>query len=133
MAEWTHKASPSKRAELGRWLDRACEAGLWVTFATARRTADQNNKLWPLLQDIADQQLWHGMKLTKEDWKLLMLDALSHELRVVPNVAGTGFVSLGRSSSKLSKQEFSDLIELIYAFGAERGVVWSEPSERAAA
>ena len=43
-------------------------------------------------------------------------------MRMVPNLDGNGFVSLGRSSSALSKEEFSDLMELIAAFAAERGV-----------
>jgi len=28
------------------------------------------------------------------------------------------------------KREFAELIELIYAYGAEQGVVWSEPTKR---
>ena len=50
------------------------------------------------------------------------LDGLKRELRVVPNLDGTSFVNLGRSSSDLTKQEMSDLIELIAAFGAV--MVW---------
>jgi hypothetical protein len=33
---------------------------------------------------------------------------------------------LGRSSSKLDKELFSDLIELIQAFGAENGVTFHD-------
>jgi hypothetical protein len=39
---------------------------------------------------------------------------------VVPNLEGTGFVALGLSTSKMSKREFSDLLELVNAFAAER-------------
>jgi hypothetical protein len=45
----------------------------------------------------------------------------------VPNLDGTGFVALGLSTSRMSKRELSDLMELISAFGAERGVEWTEP------
>jgi hypothetical protein len=48
--------------------------------------------------------------------------ALNQELRLVPNINGNGFVQLGRSSSKLSKAEMSELMALIEAFAAERGV-----------
>jgi len=48
----------------------------------------------------------------------------------VPNLENNGFVNLSTSSSRLSKAQFSDLIELIYKFGAERGVEWTEPKER---
>lgn len=123
------RATPGNRDTLHRWVDRACalpdDKRLTVTFADTR-TAEQNAKLWPMLSDIAKQVPWHGLTLSAEDWKLILLDALNKEMRIVPNVNGDGFINLGRSSSRLSKAEFSDLIELIYVFGAERGVVWSE-------
>lgn len=105
----------------------------WVMELRDRtRTSDQNSKLWPMLSDVSVQVEWHGVRLSPEDWKLIFMDALNQEMRLVPNVAGTGFINLGRSSSRLSRQEFSDLIEVIYAFGAERGVEWSEPEQVAA-
>jgi hypothetical protein len=51
----------------------------------------------------------------------------------VPNLDGTGFVALGMSTSRMSVREMSDLIELVFAFGAERNVEWSDPQERRAA
>jgi len=47
---------------------------------------------------------------------------------MVPNIDGSGFVNLGRSSSDLSKAEMTDLIEIIHAFGANHGVVFHEPA-----
>jgi hypothetical protein len=43
--------------------------------------------------------------------------------RVVPGIEG-GFVVLGASSRDLSVSECGDLMELIAAFGAERGVIF---------
>lgn len=37
-----------------------------------------------------------------------------------------GFVVLGQSTSKMSKREFSDLVELIMCFGANHNVEWTE-------
>lgn len=99
-----------------------------VEFRQSKRTTDQNAKMWALLTDVARQVEWHGVKLSPEDWKLIFMDALGAELRLVPNIGGNGFINLGRSSSKLTKQEFSDLIELIHAFCAERGVEISDPT-----
>jgi hypothetical protein len=56
---------------------------------------------------------------------------LSQELRVVPNIDGTGFVPLGRSSSKLTVKEMTDLIELIFAFGAKHGVTFTDEAKAA--
>jgi len=35
---------------------------------------------------------------------------------------------IGYSSSKLTKAQMADLIEFMYAFGAENCVEWSEPN-----
>lgn len=93
-----------------------------------RRTLDQNARLWPMLQDVAKQVDWHGQKLTKEDWKEVFTASLRQQ-RAVPGIDG-GFVILGASTRRMTVREFSDLIELIFAFGAEHGVEWSEPAQR---
>jgi hypothetical protein len=41
-------------------------------------------------------------------------------------------VTLGTSSSDLSRDEMTDLIEIIFAFGAQHVVVWSDPKGKAA-
>ncbi len=41
---------------------------------------------------------------------------------VVPNLAGNGFVVIGQSTSRMRVSEFAELLELIQAFGTERGV-----------
>lgn len=78
-----------------------------------------------MLSQIADQVVHHGIKLKADEWRLVFLDALKRELRMVPNLEGNGLVSLGRSSSDLSKAEMGDLMTLIEMFAAERGIVFS--------
>lgn len=97
-----------------------------VEFKAPQRTLPQNARMWAMLSDVATQVEWHGLKLTPDDWKLIFLDALKREVRIVPNLDGTGFVNLGRSSSDLSVSEMGDLMELIAAFGARRGVVFGD-------
>lgn len=108
-------------------LVRRAPAGSRVEFKGPKRSGDQNAKMWCLLSELASQVRWHGVRLTADDWKLVFMDALKRENRLVPNIDGNGFVNLGRSSSDLDKAEFSDLIELIYKFGAEHDVEFSEP------
>lgn len=69
------------------------------------------------------------MKLDSEDWKHIFTAALKGQ-RSAPGING-GFVVLGQSTSKMKVSEFSKLLELIYAFGAERGVQWSEDAQEA--
>ncbi len=116
------------------WAEKA-PAGTRVEFKAAKRTLPQNDRFWAMLTDVAQQVPWHGIKLTPDDWKLIFLDALKREVRMVPNIDGNGFVNLGRSSSDLGKEEMSDLMELISAFGANHGVQFHDhqPDERDAA
>jgi hypothetical protein len=111
---------------------RNAPAGFTVTIAEPKRNLDQNARMWAMLADISEQVEWYGKRLTPEDWKHVFSASL-RKLQVVPNLDGSGFVALGLSTSRLSKREFADLIEVMFAFGAEREVVWSEPAERRAA
>lgn len=118
------------REKAVRWCQKA-PAGTRLEFKAPKRTLPQNARMWAMLTDVAQQITWHGLKLTPDDWKIVFLDALKREVRMVPNLDGNGFVQLGRSSSDLSKEEMGELMELIAAFGARHGVVFhdSDPTE----
>ena len=113
------------RARAHAWIDRAPRETR-VEFKAPKRTLPQNARMWAMLTDIAMQVAWHGVRLTPDDWKLIFLDGLKTELRLVPNLHGNGFTNLGRSSSDLSKEEMGDLMELIAAFGADHGVIFHD-------
>lgn len=117
--------SQNNRIRARDWCARA-PFGTRVEFKRAKRSLPQNARMWAMLTDVASQITWHGQKLTPDDFKLIFLDALKREVRIVPAIDGRGFVNLGRSSSDLSKQEMGDLMELIAAFGAEHGVRFKE-------
>jgi hypothetical protein len=112
--------TPSDRARASTWIAKAPE-GTRVDFKASKRTTPQNALMWALLSEVASTIQWHGMRLSAEDWKIVFLDALKRELRMVPNIDGTGFVQLGRSSSDLSKEEMAGMIDLIHAFLAKHG------------
>ncbi len=90
------------------------------------RSVEQNSKQWPMYQDLSDQLEWFGDKLTPEHWKELLSNEWQAQ-KIVPGISG-GFCALGVRTSKMKKVEMSELIEIVYAFGASKGVVWSEPS-----
>ena len=123
---------PDSRNRAHHWINRAVP-GTRVEFKAAKRTLPQNDRMWAMLTDIATQLRWHGKRLTTNDWKLVFLDALEREVRTVPNLDGTGFVSLSQSSSDLGIEEMTNLIELLFAFGAQHAVVWSNEKNRAEA
>lgn len=111
-------------------INKAIWAGpLDVVLKRPKRSSSQNAKLWPMLRDVSRQVDWHGHTLSDEEWKHVFLASLFRQ-RAVPGIDG-GFVVLGGSSSALGKGQFSELIELVYAFGLQQGVVFSEPSLQA--
>lgn len=104
---------------------RGLKAGpVVITLGRETRTDEQNDKQWPMLRDISIQVEWFGQKHSPEDWKDILSAAWKGQ-KLVPGVNG-GFVALGVRTSRISKEEFSEYIESIYAFGAERSVVWSD-------
>ena len=119
------------RQNAKRAIDEAPE-GFTVTIAEPKRNLEQNARMWAMLGDVSRQVEWYGKRLTSEDWKHVFSSALK-KMEVVPNLDGTGFVALGMSTSAMSKREMVDMIELIFAFGAEREVVWTDPKQRQAA
>ena len=111
---------------------KAAPQGFAVTISEPSRSIEQNARLWAMLHDVARQVDWYGKCLTPEDWKHVFSSSL-RKLEVVPNLEGNGFVALGLSTSRMSKRELGDLMTLIEAFGAERGVQWSEPATQSGA
>lgn len=117
----------AERNLIARWaLDHQnVPAGTTVEFRAPRRSLDQNALMWSLLGQISKQVDWYGQKLSSEDWKDVLTASL-RRTRVVPGIDAGTFVPLGMRTSQMTKEEISDLLELIYAFGAERGVKFRE-------
>ncbi len=115
-AGWCAKAPPHTRIE----------------FKASKRTLPQNSRMWAMLTDIATQKEHCGRKYTPDQWKALFLHACGRAVQFIPSLDGSTFLPWGQSSSDLSKDEMSELIEFLFAWGAENGVVWSDPAEKAA-
>ena len=49
---------------------------------------------------------------------------------MVPKIDGDGMLILGVGTSELTVREAVNCVDLMYAFGNERGVVWSEKTKR---
>ena len=107
-------------------------AGQGVRIAVSdykeQRSLDQNRKLQAMCSDVAKQVDWHGGKMSIDDWRHVFVASYRKGQRAVPGIDG-GFVVLGASSRELSISECADVIEIIYAFGAEQGVNWSDDLE----
>lgn len=108
------------RIQAAHWASKAPE-NTRITFARSKRTLPQNDRMWAMLTEVSAQVEWYGEHLSPEDWKTVFTAALRKE-RVVPGING-GFVVLGQRTSDMTKEELNDLMELISAFAAQRGVM----------
>lgn len=129
-------SNDTRRAQACRMISGA-PAGSVVEITPPGRTLPQNARLHAMITDVARQVAWpegSGIKRTVEAWKDIFTAALrsaNHGLDVVPGLNG-GFVLLGMHTSRMTKAELGDLMTLIEAFGAERGVVFNDQTAEAA-
>lgn len=99
------------------------------------RTLKQNDLMWGMLEDVAAQIKWpvngYLTFISAEDFKDLFTAALHKHNRIAAGIDG-GAVILGMRTSKMSKEEMTDLIDLMLAFGANRDpqIVWTHEVKR---
>lgn len=119
-----------------------------VVIQEPKRTDEQNRLMWAVLHDLADQVGWHkarwrGNQLLEEGRYVLLADdnaaqpvtaeifkdvltAALARPRLFGGIDG-GVVAVGLSTSRMSKRQMSELIDLAFAFGADKGVAFTEP------
>lgn len=98
--------------------------GGWVLeLRPAKRTDEQNDALHGLIAQIIKQRPTHfGVKADKDVYKAMFMHALGQETRFVPTLDGDGLFPMGQRTSKLTKAEFTSLIEYILAWCAREGL-----------
>lgn len=112
------------RARAARWCQSAPHGAI-VNVREATRSNEQNAKLWAMLSDVSRAKP-EGRELTPEVWKALFMHSLDHAQRFEMALDGKGMVPVGFRSSRLTKLQMSDLIEVIYEYGARHEIEWSE-------
>jgi hypothetical protein len=106
-----------------RLIDEAPENSV-VKISPLTRSDAQNDKMWALIEDVMNA-MPEGRQHTKDVWKCIFMNALGHETAFAMGLNNEIF-PIGFKSSHLSVRQMSDLIEVIYAYGAKHNVKWSE-------
>lgn len=122
--------SRDERTRARFWIEKAPQ-GTRVEFKGPQRTLPQNSRMWAMLTDIATQKTHAGRKYSTDQWKVLFMHACGREVQFLPSLDNQTFIPWGQSSSDLSAEEMHDLIECMFAWGAEHDVIWSDPKEEA--
>lgn len=120
-----------KLQEAFAWIKPLVDEGhrLNVVIKPETRSLAQNNLMWSCLTDLSTQLQWCGKKMTPEGWKDFITAHIDGQ-EIVPNMDGTGFVTIGRgkSTSNMTIAEMTEVIEQCHAFGTLQGVKWSPTS-----
>lgn len=119
---------PSQRAYAKRLIDAAPDYAM-VTIKAGDRTLEQNAKMWAMLTDISRAKP-EGRNWPPETWKAAFMSYLGHQVQFVNGLDGSAPFPLGFRSSKMTKGQMSDLIEVIYEYGTRHGVKFEEEITR---
>lgn len=112
----------AKRETAARWCMNAPDETL-VEFRKRKRTDPQNAAFWGLLSQVQRQRKIHnGVKMTKELWRFVFMQAWGSEVTFLPTLDGDGMFPMGLRSSQLAVGEMADLITFILAWCAREGL-----------
>jgi hypothetical protein len=100
-------------------IDQAPDRAL-VNIRPETRSSEQNNLLWALLSDVSRAKP-DGRTHTPDVWKCLFMQACGHAVQFEVGLDGKPF-PLGFRSSRMTKDQMTDLIEFILQYCAEKGV-----------
>jgi hypothetical protein len=104
---------------------------LVLEVKAADKTREQELKYHAMIDEIAKQAKHMGASWDAESWKRLLVDLFCKYSGlqtgvVMPNLSGDGIVQLGYQTRKFTKEQASDFVEFLYAWGAEHGIVYSK-------
>lgn len=99
-----------------------------VEIKGPKRTIPQNDRMWAMLTDFAEQAEWAGKKRTTLEWKDLFTGAVKvagGNVEAVPGLEG-GIMLLGLHTSDMSVAEMGDLMTYMESKAVEFGVILGE-------
>ncbi|CAB4128251.1 Recombinase NinB [uncultured Caudovirales phage] len=104
---------------------------LTLEIKNASRSCPQNSKYHAMIEEIAQQASHLGAKWDAENWKRLLLNEFAKQTnlpqgRIVPSLDGSSIVQLGLQSRKLTKEQASEFVEFLFAWGAANGITYSQ-------
>ena len=90
-----------------------------------------------MLGHISKTQEWAGKRRDIETWKRLLVAAwcraIGEQIELLPALDGHGVDIVFRRTSQLSRKECADLIEFVFAWGAQNDVQFpADPRQIAA-
>ena len=105
---------------------------LTLEIKDAGKSRDQEKLYHELIGQIAKQAQHLGAKWDSEDWKRLLVDQFIKDMnglgasKIIPSLDGEGIIQLGFQTRKFTKEQASEFVEWLHAWGAEHGVTFEQ-------
>mgnify|MGYP003338775886 FL=1 len=104
---------------------------LSLEIKDALKSRDQEEKYHAMIGEIAKQAIHMGAKWDAEDWKRLLVDQFCKDIglktgAIIPSLSGEGIVQLGFQTRNFTKEQASEFVEWLHAWGAENGVIFEQ-------
>ena len=104
---------------------------LTLEIKDATKSRHQEEKYHAMIGEVAKQAQHLGAKWDAESWKRLLVDQFCKDNglktgAVIPNLSGDGIVQLGLQTRNFTKEQASEFVEWLHAWGAEHGVTFNE-------
>ena len=120
------ETEPRDRARLAHWIAKI-PVGWRIEFKQAKRSHEQNDRMWELLTRASRRLTINGQRFDPEQWKAIFMQAMGRQAQVLPALDGSTWFPTGFRSSDLSVREMADLQTFIEAHCAEQGIdIWEE-------
>ena len=104
---------------------------LSLEIKAVNKSREQEEKYHAMIGDIAKQASHLGSKWDSESWKRLLVDLFLRENgmyngKILQNLDGTGIIQLGFQTRNFTKEQASEFVEWLYAWGANNGITFTE-------
>jgi len=104
---------------------------LTLEIKDAAKSRHQEEKYHAMIGEVAKQAQHLGAKWDAESWKRLLVDQFCKDNglktgAVILNLAGDGIVQLGMQTRNFTKEQASEFVEWLHAWGAEHGVTYEQ-------
>jgi hypothetical protein len=102
-----------------------------LSLTEESKTREQEQKYHAMIGEISKQAQHLGATWDSGDWKRLLVQKFCKDYalvggRIIPNLDGDGIVQLDFQTRKFTKEQGSQFIEWLHAWGAEHGIVFKE-------
>lgn len=103
---------------------------LTLTITEPKKSREQEEKYHAMIAEIAKQAEHMGSRWDSESWKRFLVEQFMRDSgnqgMIVPSLDKTGIVQLGMQTRNFTKEQASEFVTWLEAWGAENGITFED-------